>query len=155
MRTGVLFVCAVAALAWAQQPPATLRGTVIDPSGRGVPGVIVEVEAEGRDVSVRAVSDQRGEYVAAGLPEGGYGVSGEAAGFQRFDHRGVQLAAGQVTSLDIALEIRPVESSLVVVSKAPLLEGEKETPTRNYQEVLEIRGAGKLLQGRWGGPLPS
>ncbi len=139
MFVRIIWIFAAAALLCAQQPPATLRGVVKDPSGLVVPGVVVNVKGEGGKTLIRAVSDKAGEYVVTGLPAGAYAVSGEAAGFQRFEQNEIQLAAGAVTSLDIALVLRPVESNVTVVSRAPALEGERETQIRNYQDVLEIR----------------
>jgi iron complex outermembrane receptor protein len=133
-------MCAVlGSLLCAQQKSATLRGVVTDPSGQVISGAAVTVKAVQGSISVTAVSNRDGEYAVASLPEGGYQISGKAPGFQQFETSGVRLTAGQATSLDIRLEISPVQSQITVVSRAPSLEGEKETQLKNHQEVLEIR----------------
>jgi len=48
-------------------------------------------------------------------------------------------AAGQTAGVDIRLEIAPAPQVVTITAKAPPLEGEPETQTRNFEEVLEIR----------------
>ncbi len=125
---------------YAQQPPsAALNGVVRDPSGAVIPNLKVEVRSLERGNSVTAVTDGSGSYAATGLTAGTYSVSVEARGFNGFQRKGIKLTGGRATSLDITLAIDSLRQSVMITSKAPTLEGERETDTRNHQEILEIR----------------
>lgn len=124
----------------AQQPPsAALKGVVRDPSGAVIPDLKVKVRSLERGNIVTAVTDRSGIYAATGLTAGTYSVLVKAQGFSSFEREGIELTGGQTTSLDITLVIGSGRQSVTITSKAPTLEGERETDTKNQQETLEIR----------------
>lgn len=86
---------------WAQNA-ATIRGTITDPSAALVPGATVQISGNG--VSRSAKSDGQGRYTLT-VPPGKYAVRADAKGFVTFTQADVNVAAGQVNPLDIALQI--------------------------------------------------
>jgi hypothetical protein len=95
-------------LAWVASPllaqtPGTLRGVVTDPSAAVIPGATVV--ANGNGVTRTAKSDNQGRYTLTNVPAGSYTVRADASGFVTFVKSGMDVAAGQNTSLDIALQI--------------------------------------------------
>ena len=97
------------------QTPGSLRGQVTDPSAAVVPNTTVQVTGAG--VTRNAKTDGQGRYAISGLPSGAYTVSAAAKGFVTFTQQNVNVAAGQATSLDIALQIQ-TEAQQVNVSES-------------------------------------
>ncbi|MDT7540234.1 MAG: hypothetical protein QOE33_138 [Acidobacteriota bacterium] len=104
--TCVVLVCAMTALAFAQQPTtATLIGRVTDPNGAVVPGVKVSATQKAIGVKREATSNAEGEFALVNLPVGEYEVRTEAVGFKATIYTSVVLQVGQSTSLDVKLEV--------------------------------------------------
>src|SRR5690349_6638523 len=111
-----LWVCAVvlliAATAWAQAP-ASLRGTVTDPSGAGVPGASVTLT--GPDGLVRVVlSANDGSYAFTGLPPGTYTLRFAATGFALFESKPIELTAARAITADAKLVIATEKHEITV-----------------------------------------
>ncbi len=134
-----IWFAGLAALCAQQPPSAALQGVVRDPSGAVIPNLKVEVRSWQRGDIVTAVTDGSGIYAATGLTAGTYSVSVKARGFSAFQRKAIELTGGQTSHLDIALVIDSVRQQVMITSKAPPLEGERETDTKNHQEILEIR----------------
>ncbi len=84
-----LWVCALGlllAVALFAQAPASLRGTVTDPSGASIPGASVTVTGPGGLVRV-AQTGNNGSYAIANLPPGVYTLRIAAKGFALFETR--------------------------------------------------------------------
>src|SRR5882672_5464058 len=84
------------------QNTAIVRGQVTDPSAAVIPGATVQVSGTG--VSRSAKSDGQGKYQLT-VPPGKYAVRADAKGFVTFTQPELSVTAGQVTPLDIALQI--------------------------------------------------
>ena len=92
-----LYVCALAMLIAAPlfaQAPASLRGTVTDPSGAGVPGASVTVTGPGGLVRVAQTGNQ-GSYTIGNLPPGTYTLRIAAKGFSHFENTQIELTAAR------------------------------------------------------------
>jgi Carboxypeptidase regulatory-like domain len=132
----VLAVLLLCARAVAQSATGSLRGTVTDPSGAAVVGVIVNAAPAGGQAHT-AVTNARGAYEIPGLASGPYDVTVAAPGFQQFDKPGVTIAAGQTESLDIPLVIQVEKEQVQVSDTAPTLE---VSPDKNASAV-SIKGS--------------
>ena len=64
MKTTSIFALIVSSFLYAQAP-ASLRGTITDPSGALVPGALVQLRGPGPEQ--RATSDDKGQYSFATL----------------------------------------------------------------------------------------
>lgn len=95
------------------QNAGTVRGSVTDPSAALIPGATVQFAGNGVSRSVK--SDGTGKFTAT-LPPGTYVVRADAKGFVTFNQNGLTISAGQVTPLDIALQIA-AEAQEVQVSE--------------------------------------
>ena len=89
--------------ATAQETTATLTGTVSDPSGGVLPGVVVSVKHVATGRVVEATSGGDGAYVASLLPIGTYEVTFALSGFQSRTVRGVTLAVNDRLRVDATL----------------------------------------------------
>ena len=94
------------------QNAGTVRGTVTDPSASLVPGATIQISGNGVSRSVK--SDGSGKFTVT-VPPGTYSVRADAKGFVTFLQPALTVAAGQVTPLDMALQIA-AEAQQVQVS---------------------------------------
>ncbi|HEV2446590.1 MAG TPA: carboxypeptidase-like regulatory domain-containing protein, partial [Candidatus Sulfopaludibacter sp.] len=111
-----LWVCALAlllAVALFAQAPASLRGTVTDPSGAGVPGASVTVTGPGGLVRV-AQTGNDGSYAIANLPPGAYTLRIAAKGFALFENAQLELAAARAITADAKLTVAAEKQEVTV-----------------------------------------
>jgi len=126
--TILLIACSSAS---AQINMATLRGTVKDASGAGVPGATVSVVEIGTNVLARRVTtDGDGNYEIPDLKPNTYSVSVEKVGFQRFVTSSVLLDPQQVRRVDMNLSMGTISETVTVEAGAQLIETENGTISR-------------------------
>src|SRR5690349_11452736 len=94
-RTAVctLLVVLAACLGFSQTL-ATLSGTIKDPSGAIVPGVVVTLTNDQTAMEKKLVADETGKYLFADMEPGAYTVHADAPGFKD-PAKKVRLARGQ------------------------------------------------------------
>jgi len=98
---------------------ASIRGHVTDPTGAFIPGAKITI-TNSLGVAVNNVTtDSVGAYVATGLPPGGYIVQASVEGFATFASATLQLGAGQVKRVDIAMAMVVEEQSVTVSDESP------------------------------------
>ncbi|NWG12224.1 MAG: TonB-dependent receptor [Acidobacteria bacterium] len=114
-----------------QRTTANLYGTVMDQSGSVVPGVTVELVNEETNATIRAVSDERGEFTATFIPVGRYTLKAEVSGFKSHVHKGLELTAGQQIRYPITLEVGGISEVTTVTAEAALLQNASATLSDN------------------------
>jgi Carboxypeptidase regulatory-like domain len=112
-----------------------LQGHVTDASGGGIAEAVVSVR--GPSGTRTAQSDAHGAYELAGLAPGRYTVTATKDGFSPNRKRGVAVTAGQLTPLDLPLDIARVEESVTVQSDVPALD---IAPENNAGAII-LKGA--------------
>jgi hypothetical protein len=128
MRRGFFYltlsVVMLARLAVAQSEigGATLGGTILDPSGAGVPGAKVTVTDPATQFTRATQTSGAGLYTFSGLPVGVYEVTVDAMGFKSSKLTGVTLAVGAVATLDVHLEIGTSQETVSVTADVGLVE---------------------------------
>ena len=115
LRTALLLAVIAPAIAAAQD--AALFGTATDTTGLVLPGVTVAVRTAAGDPVGTAVTDSAGAYTIA-LPPGSYEVTFSLPGFSDAVRDGVEVRAGAMVALDIALAVQFEERVVVVGSRA-------------------------------------
>jgi hypothetical protein len=111
----LLLVAVLAAQASLAQNAGTVRGTVTDPSAASVPGAAVQIVGNG--ITRNAKADAQGKFTLT-LPPGSYNVRADAKGFTTFTQQGFNVSAGQVSPLDIALQIAAEAQEVQVSDQA-------------------------------------
>ncbi|HVG84801.1 MAG TPA: TonB-dependent receptor [Vicinamibacterales bacterium] len=101
--TFVALLLALAAVASAQQTTGTLTGRLQDSQGLALPGVNVTVT--GQQGAKSAVTDTDGSFRIPFLTPGTYDVRAELQGFKTVEQRGVSVSLGQVTTVNMQLEV--------------------------------------------------
>jgi hypothetical protein len=102
----------------AQVDRATLNGTVSDASGAVIPGAKVEAVAPATGLRRTTTTGPFGAYNIPGLPIGAYNLTVSQQGFKTVQFQGVQLAVGQVRTLDVQLDVGQLASQIEVAAQA-------------------------------------
>ena len=102
-----------------------IQGTILDSSGRVIPGVHLKVVSLATGVARDAVSSESGLYRVPSLSPGEYTVLAEIEGFQRAEQRSVTVAIDEVRRVDFTLQVGNVTEKVTVVDKPTILETEK------------------------------
>lgn len=135
------FICALLCVALAASAPLLVaqtfqggvRGSVRDADGAVIPGVVVTLVNEGTGVTRTAVTNERGEYVFAGVQPGTYTVRSELAGFRPFTRQGVTVGIQDFIVLDITLQVGGIEETVTVTGETPLI----ETATASVSSAID------------------
>src|SRR6266566_7996421 len=93
-----------------------IEGKVTDQKGAAVVGAIVTVTDPVSNQSFRATTDSEGRYKVEGVPAGTYLVAVSAKGFSEARREEVKVQDGATATVDLKLEIAPVEAAVTVVT---------------------------------------
>jgi outer membrane receptor protein involved in Fe transport len=131
-RTGYAIVI-VALFFLAAMPPAaaaqTLYGSVVgnvtDGQGATVPGASVTLINTGTNLRRETVTDAQGAYSFINVLAGPYDVKIALQGFREAVRTGVPVTVGQISRVDMTLEIGAMTETVTVKSEAELLQTDK------------------------------
>lgn len=151
---------------WAQTDSsnATISGQVKDPQSANVPGASVTLYGRDGSFSLVTATDSSGAYSFKHLAPGEYLIEAAASGFSAAPAQTVALTRGQSATLDIALQLSGLRSSVVVtasdtpqtvdeVSKALTVVEVQEIEERNEMTIPEsLRTVPGLRVQQLGGP---
>ncbi len=124
----------------AQEVTASLRGTVFDPSGAGVPKAQVTAVLVETGLRRTAMTDARGAYILVSLPIGQYRLQASAGGFRRFVQEGITLSVNEAATVPIHLEIGSSTQLVHVRANASLIQTSATSlgMTVNEREILDL-----------------
>ena len=113
-----LIPCALRAQSWNSH----LEGLITDPSGAVIPQMQVTLKNNGSGQVRHTQTDQQGFYTFPLLPVGAYDLTVAAPGFATRVLRGLTLQVGQVSRLDLTLQLARGQALLQVDARPPLVE---------------------------------
>jgi hypothetical protein len=114
-RAVCTFFCVVlAALPLFAQTTGSITGTVTDASGAIVSKAAISIVNPATGIRETAKSNSDGDYLIAGLGAATYNVTISAAGFKKFEAKGVILRVGEKLRVDTKLVVGSVSSEIVV-----------------------------------------
>ena len=124
----------------AQGTAASIRGTVVDPSGSLVSNAALTAIQIETGLTRAVSSDAHGEYTFVELPIGHYRLQAEAKGFQRYVQSGITLDVNQTVAVTIQLSVGTVEQKTEVHANAPLVETSVTSlgKTVDQRDVLDL-----------------
>ncbi|MCC6825427.1 MAG: TonB-dependent receptor [Acidobacteria bacterium] len=123
-----LLICAFSlmvvhnASAQSQALNGQIEGTVKDTAGAVVPNASVVLRNTETGTERTLSSDANGAYRAPLLPLGTYRITVEAPNFKRLVREGITLAAGQIATVELTLEVGDVSATVTVSSDAPIVD---------------------------------
>ena len=122
-----------------------ITGTVVDPSGAGVPNSAVTMTNAATNAIRTAETNQQGLYTFPSVPPGFYNVKIEHTGFKTASSNNVEVQVQQSLRLDFTLQVGQVSESVEVSATAALLQSENAT----VGTVVETKSITELpLNGR-------
>ena len=126
-----------ASLSWAQGiPTGTLKGTVTDEGGAGLPGVSVTITAPTLQGTRTAVTNVNGDYVFPQLPPGDYTVKIALSGFQTVT-KTQKISSGQESIVSSKLAMAGVTSAVVVAAQSETVSQTAAATTTYSAETLD------------------
>src|ERR1700720_369533 len=137
-------VLLLAGLSLLGQTLGEISGTVVDPSGAGVPNSTVTLTNTSTNAVRTAETNEQGLYTFPSVPPGTYNVKVEHPGFKTTTSN-VEVLVQQSVRLDLTLQVGQVSESIEVSATAALLQSENAT----VGTVVETKSIVELpLNGR-------
>jgi hypothetical protein len=114
--SGIVLLSLIAASSWLQADElgARIRGTILDPSGAGVPDAQVTATNASTHAAVTVPTATDGTFQFLTLPVGKYEVTVAKPGFRNYTTRNISLELNQVYDLRASLELGQVSDSVQV-----------------------------------------
>jgi hypothetical protein len=139
LRALILIVSSSLAL-FAQRDLATLVGSVLDPTGAGVPNAKVVVTETATGLRYELTTGGNGQYVRPALKPGVYTIEAEATGFKKAVRKDVLLTAGDRTGVELRLEVGEITTSVEVSAQGAVLQTESTIvgASVNAKQVSEL-----------------
>jgi carboxypeptidase family protein/TonB-dependent receptor-like protein len=132
----------------------SLTGIVKDATGGRLPGATVTVVNKDNNLTREATTDADGAYNIINLQPGRYDVKVALSGFREASRTSVPITIGEISRIDVAMEIGTLSETITVASQVQLLQTDKadvhtEIPTaaltnmplnrfRNFQALLNL-----------------
>src|SRR5882672_9261359 len=114
---------------------AVIAGTVKDPSGAVLPGVVVEAASPALIEKVRtAFTDGTGQYRIEDLRPGTYTVTFTLQGFNTFKREGIELTGSFTASVNAELKVGALAETITVTGESPIVDvqsAKRETTLSN------------------------
>jgi hypothetical protein len=125
---------------YAAEPSGSISGSVLDPSGAPVPKTRVTVTNTATGLNRETTTASDGGFVFPLIAVGPYTVTAEAAGFRRFEQRGVVVATDVNVTVPVALQVGDVTETVKVEAQAALVETRSGTLGQvvNQQKIVEL-----------------
>jgi hypothetical protein len=108
----VVLVITFCGAAWAQN--ASITGTVKDPSGAAISGAAVVVTSPERGITRQTTTNSTGEYNESALSPGSYDIIVTAAGFKKYQAKGVKLDVAEKARVDVDLQVGSISTEVIV-----------------------------------------
>src|ERR1700692_3449831 len=108
------------ASAWGQAT-TSVRGTIVDPSGKAVAGASVVLANSESKTERTTTTEEQGEYQFLLVPPGTYHLTVTAPGFRRYEQTDLQLLVNTPTTANVPLSIGGASETVTVSSEAPAL----------------------------------
>jgi hypothetical protein len=100
-------------------------GTVKDPQGAHIPGVSVSVTNKETGLTREVTTDSQGSYNIVNVLPGTYDVKISLQGFREFVRSDVPVTIGNISRVDVTLEVGTLTETVTVASEASLLQTDK------------------------------
>ena len=107
--------------AFSQTSSTSLRGTISDPSGQGIPLATVTLRNMESGMERSLATDTEGSYQFQQLPAGSYMLTVIGQGFSRYERKDLVLLVNTPATANVQLRIGGTTESVTVTSEAPPL----------------------------------
>src|ERR1035437_7362517 len=83
----------------AQTFSGSITGELVDAQHAGIPNGTVPLREQEQKFTLTAKTDEPARFLSPHIPPGTYTVSGEAAGFKKYERAGIALTANETLAL--------------------------------------------------------
>jgi hypothetical protein len=112
----------------------TLDGVVNDNEGSALPGATVTIKSPALMLpQMTKLTSEKGYFRFPALSPGYYVVTFDLGGFKTLVREGVRISVGETTTLNITLEISPIQETILVTGESPTIDRHKTTLTSNLK----------------------
>ncbi|HET8548687.1 MAG TPA: carboxypeptidase regulatory-like domain-containing protein [Bryobacteraceae bacterium] len=140
-----LILIAAAVTAHAQDINGNVTGVVTDQSGAVVPNASVTAVHTGTNARFSTRTDSGGLYTLRSIPVGVYDLMAEAAGFTKYEGKGIRLQVNETARVDVSLKIGAAAETVTVSAEAVTV----DTTTSTLKAVVDQKRIEELpLNGR-------
>ncbi len=133
----VFTVTLLCAMGLSAQQVGTLSGTVVDQTGKTIPGASVELKSESNGASRTLTTDSAGKFSASDVAVGSYSVVVSARGFSLTTRSGGQVNAGGTLDIPITLTVENVATEITVSDSVSL--AASKAPSGNTLDTVAAR----------------
>src|SRR6266478_2181074 len=150
MAAMLLVLLVVGSSAWGQAT-TSVRGTIVDPSGKAVAGASVVLANSESKTERATTTGEQGEYQFLLVPPGTYKLTVTASGFRRYEQTDLQLLVNTPATANAQLTIGGTSETVTVTSEAPAINLVDASIGNSFDEVqvsqlpLEGRNVPDLL----------
>jgi len=129
----------------------SVRGTVVDPSGKAVAGATVELANSASKTERTTTTGDQGEYQFLFVPPGTYKLAVTASGFRHYEQTDLQLLVNTPATANVQLKIGGTNETVTVTGEAPAINLVDASIGNSFDEVqvkqlpLEGRNVPDLL----------
>src|SRR5437667_3864554 len=119
----VILLASIVLIPTAALAQAVIAGSVKDPSGAVLPGVVVEATSPALIEKVRtAVTDGTGQYRIEDLRPGVCTVTFTLQGFSTFRREGVELSGSFTATINADLKVGALAETITVTGETPVVD---------------------------------
>ena len=142
----LIFAALLSAIsAFPQSVNGTFTGVVSDPSGGVTPNASITARNTATAATFATKSDGTGVYTLRNVPIGVYAVTGELAGFQKFEVKGVRVQVDEIIRIDVRLSVGSSTETVTVNAAATSV----DTTSATLKSVVDQKRIEELpLNGR-------
>lgn len=144
--SALLVYLLLAAPAWAQVVKGAIQGTVVDPTGKVVPGAEVVVLDPATSSMGRGISDDEGFFRIPLLAVGTYNLITTKAGFRQLSMTGVVVNSAAATNVGVLpLQVGQFATAIKVTANTALVEATQSQITNTFSAsvVTMLPGVGQ------------
>src|SRR5712671_1496034 len=129
----------------------SVRGTVVDPSGKAVAGATVELANSASKTERTTTTGDQGEYQFLFVPPGTYKLAVTASGFRHYEQTDLQLLVNTPATANVQFKIGGTNETVTVTGEAPAINLVDASIGNSFDEVqvkqlpLEGRNVPDLL----------
>jgi hypothetical protein len=140
LMAATLLTALLVSQAAAQTATGTLQGVVTDASGASVPDAKITIENQRTGVRFSQVSNSEGRFTQLFLVPSEYRLTIEKPGFQKNVTSGIKVDVQQTASIDVALAVGEVSSTVEVTAAAAQLSSEVSSVSTVIQnkQILDM-----------------
>ncbi len=129
----LLSFCAVVSA----QTTGTIRGEVMDPDGKPLPGVMVVISSNALLGQTRtAYTNESGDYRFASIPVGNYALEATMAGFQPVRVEKISISIDGTATVPLRMELMKVAESITTIGESPIIDVTDSGLSTNYKGEL-------------------